>query len=301
MPGGSSSGSAVAVAAGFVRMATGSCTAGSIRGPAAWCGVVGVKPTFGRVSRQGVFPLAWSLDHCGPIARSVSDAAVALGMMVGHDPSDPGSVDRPVPDYLAGLDHGVAGLQVGVVRGHFAHDPGLTRDAGDGIAGTVDLLRASGAIVADVALPEYALYQSCNRVIMTAEMFAIHRAGLQQRFAECGEIAACRFASGVAIDAADYLAAQRLRRALTDAVDAALQHHDILLTAISLATAPPFGPMPAAFPLQPATFNVSGHPSTSVPIGLGRNGLPLSVQIAGRGFDETTMLRVCKNVEKTSD
>ncbi len=300
LPGGSSSGSAAAVAAGFVRVATGSCTAGSIRGPAAWCGVVGVKPTFGRVSRHGVFPLAWSLDHCGPIARSVSDAAMALQVMAGHDGRDPGSVDRPVPDFSAGLEGGVAGLRVGVARGHFAHDPALTDDARAGIERTVELLRAEGAAVEDAVLPDYALYQSCNRVIMTAEMYSIHRTGLQQRFSEYGEIAARRFASGVAIDAGDYLAAQRLRRVLTDAVDAALEHHDVLLTAISLATAPRFEPMPASFPLQPAVFNVSGHPAASVPVGLGRDRLPLAVQVAGRAFDEATMLRVCRTVEKAS-
>lgn len=108
VPGGSSSGSAAAVAAGFVRVATGSCTAGSIRGPAAWCGTVGMKPTYGRVSRHGVFPLAWSLDHYGPLTRSVEDAAIALQVMAGHDPRDPASADRPVPDYRAGLADGVA-------------------------------------------------------------------------------------------------------------------------------------------------------------------------------------------------
>ena len=298
VPGGSSSGSAVAVAAGFVRVAPGSCTAGSIRGPAAWCGVVGMKPTYGRVSRRGVFPLAWSLDHCGPLARSVGDAAIALQVMAGHDPRDPASADRPVPDYRAGLEDGVAGLRVGVPRALFAHDPALSDDARDGIERALAFLRGAGAIVEDVALPDYALYRSCNRVIMTAEMHAVHRTGLQSRFLEYGEIAARRFTSGVAVDAADYLAAQRLRRMLTEAVDQVLDRCDVLLTAISLDTAPPCGPHGSLWPLQPATFNLSGHPAISVPAGLGRDRLPLAVQVAGRPFDEATVFRVGRTLER---
>lgn len=297
VPGGSSSGSAVAVAAGFVRVAPGSCTAGSIRGPAAWCGTVGMKPTYGRVSRRGVFPLAWSLDHCGPLARSVEDAAIALQVMAGHDPRDPASADTPVPDYRASLEDGVAGLRVGVPRSLFAHDPALTADARDGIERALAALRDAGATVTDVMLPDYALYRSCNRVIMAAESYAIHRADLRRRLLEYGEIAARRFASGAAIDAADYLAAQRLRRVLTGAVDAALDRCDVLVTAISLDTAPPFGPHGSVWPLQPATFNVTGHPAMSVPVALGRDGLPLAVQVAGRPFDEATVLRVGRTLE----
>ena len=298
VPGGSSSGSAAAVAAGFVRVAPGSCTAGSIRGPAAWCGVVGMKPTYGRVSRRGVFPLAWSLDHCGPLARSVEDAAIALQVMAGHDPRDPTSANRLVPDYRVGLEDGVAGLRVGVPRALFAHDPALSDDARDGIERTLALLRGADAMIEDVVLPDYTLYRSCNRVIMTAEMHAIHRTDLQSRFLEYGEIAARRFTSGMAVDAADYLVAQRLRRMLTKAVDRALDRCDVLLTAISLDTAPLFGPHGSLWPLQPATFNLSGHPAMSVPAGLGRDRLPLAVQVAGRPFDEATVFRVGRTLER---
>ena len=123
IPGGSSSGSAAAIAAGFVRMAIGSCTAGSIRGPAAWCGTVGIKPTYGRVSQRGVFPLAWSLDHCGPLTRSVEDAAISLQVMAGYDALDPSSADVPVPDFRSGLDSGVTGLRLGVPRAFFETTP----------------------------------------------------------------------------------------------------------------------------------------------------------------------------------
>jgi len=257
-----------------------------------------MKPTYGRVSRRGVFPLAWSLDHLGPLARSVEDAAIALQVMTGHDPRDPASADAPVPDYRSGLEDGVAGLRVGVPRDLFAHDPALTEDACDGIERALAALREAGATVMDVMLPDYALYRSCNRVIMTAEMYAIHRADLRRRLPEYGEIAARRFASGVAIDAADYLAAQRLRRVLTRAVNAALDRCDVLVTAISLDTAPPFGPHDSIWSLRPATFNVSGYPAMSVPVGLGRDRLPLAMQVAGRPFDDPSVFRVGRALEE---
>src|SRR6185437_300329 len=126
--GGSSSGSAAAVASGMVRMAMGSDTGGSIRGPAAWCGLAGIKPTYGRVSRRGVFPLSWTLDHCGPLSRSVEDSAITLGILAGHDPADAASADVPVADYLADLNKGVAGLRVGIPRAFFQTAPAATRD-----------------------------------------------------------------------------------------------------------------------------------------------------------------------------
>lgn len=165
-PGGSSSGSAAAIAAGYVAVAPGSCTTGSIRGPAAWCGAVGLKPTYGRVSRRGVVPLAWSLDHCGPLARTVEDAAIALQIMAGHDPADPASAEIAVPDYRAALEDGVAGLSVGVPRAFFEGAPGLTGDARDGIAAVLESLATLGAEVADVALPDYDLFLACGRVVM---------------------------------------------------------------------------------------------------------------------------------------
>lgn len=182
-------------------------------------------------------------------------------------------------------------------RTWFEHDPALSDDARQGIGRALAVLRDAGATVGDLELPEYALYRSCNRVIMTAEMHAIHRVDLQRRFSAYGEIAARRFASGAAVDAADYLAAQRLRRTLTRAVDHAFDQCDVLVAAISLDTAPAFGPHGSLWPLQPATFNVTGHPAMSVPVGLGSDGMPLSVQVAGRAFDEATVLRVGRALE----
>jgi aspartyl-tRNA(Asn)/glutamyl-tRNA(Gln) amidotransferase subunit A len=302
IPGGSSSGSAAAVAAGFLRFATASCTSGSIRGPAAWCGAVGLKPSFGRVSRRGVFPLSWTMDHCGPIARSVEDAAIALQVIAGHDPLDPGSADRPVPDYCAGLSRDMRGLRVGVPRAFFEDADALTEDARGAIAATLRHLRQDGAAVRDVVLPDLAQFIACSRVIMAAESFAIHRRDLSRRYGDYGQVAAGRFVQGAGLAAADYLDAQRLRAVLAAAVDAALRDNDVLVTAISLATAPTFASQSgsATWPLQASPFNVSGHPALSVPIGLGRDGLPLAVQVVGRPFDEAGVLRVGSAIERMS-
>lgn len=299
IPGGSSSGSAAAVAAGYVRFATGSCTAGSIRGPAAWCGVVGLKPTYGRVSRRGVFPLAWTLDHCGPLARTVEDAAIALQAIAGHDPLDAASSRRPVPDFRAQLGHGVSGLRIGVPRHFFSTLPNLTQDVSTGIDRTLGALRDAGAIVDDIELPQQKLFGTCGRVIMTSEMYTIHQADLRMRIDEYDHLTVNRFVLGATVGASDYINALRLRRILAAAVDSALESHDVLLTAISLATAPPFDPPPnpSAWPTQANMFNVTGHPAMSVPVGLATDGMPLAVQVVGRSFDEATVLQVGRAIE----
>lgn len=302
--GGSSSGSAAAVAAGLVRMATGSDTAGSIRGPAAYCGVVGLKPTYGRVSRRGVFPLSYTLDHCGPIARSVEDAAIALGVMAGHDPRDPASADVPVADYRAGLEAGVAGLRIGIPRCFFAAAPALSPAVGAAIERVAGLLSGAGARVFDIRLPDYALFAAANRVILHAEAFAVHAEDLRLRFAQYGRNAATRLASGALITAFDLVQASRQRRRLADAVNEAFGSCDVLLTASALAAAPrfdaPADPRADHSPIQTGAYNLTGHPAISVPVGLDEAGLPLSLQLIGRAFDEALLLRVARSVERLS-
>jgi aspartyl-tRNA(Asn)/glutamyl-tRNA(Gln) amidotransferase subunit A len=302
--GGSSSGSGAAIASGMVRMAMGSDTGGSIRGPAAWCGTVGIKPTYGRVSRRGVFPLSWTLDHCGPLSRNVEDAAITLQILAGHDPLDAASADVPVPDYRASLDKGVAGLRIGVPRAFFQNAPALSQDVSSTIGRTITQLRAAGAVVDDIVLPDYALFAAAGRVIMMAEAFAIHEADMQNRLADFGEITSSRFVLGAAITASDYINALRARRELTDAVNAALGRYDMLLTATTLRTAPrfdtPVDALAAVSPIQTIPFNVTGHPSMSVPIGLAPDGLPLAVQLAGRPFDEATVFQVGRAIEALS-
>ena len=301
--GGSSSGSATAIAARIVRMAMGSDTGGSIRGPAAWCGLVGIKPTYGRVSRRGVFPLSWTLDHIGPLSRNVEDSAITLQVLAGHDPQDPASADVPVPDYRAGLDRGVAGLRIGIPRAFFATASAATAEVLAGIDRTAAQLRDAGATVEDVTLPDYALFAAVGRIIMMAEAFAIHEADMQKRLLDYGEITAGRFVLGAAITAADFIHALRARRELTDAVNAALSHYDALLTASALAPAPrfdqPVDSLSSASPMQTIPFNVTGHPAMSVPVGL-TNGMPISVQVVGRPFDEPTVFRIGRTIEQVS-
>jgi aspartyl-tRNA(Asn)/glutamyl-tRNA(Gln) amidotransferase subunit A len=302
--GGSSSGSATAISARMVRVAMGSDTGGSIRGPAAWCGLSGIKPTYGRVSRRGVFPLSWTLDHCGPLSRSVEDSAITLGVIAGHDPADPASADVPVRDYLTDLDKGVSGLRIGIPRAFFQGAPAATKDVLAGIDRTADQLRAAGTTVEDIALPNYALFAAAGRIIMMGEAYAIHEANMRSRLLDYGELTANRFVLGAAVMAADYINALRARRELTDAVNAALSRYDVLLTASALSTAPrfyaPVDAMSSASPMQTIPFNVTGHPAMSVPVGLASDGLPIGVQIAGRPFDETTVFRVCRAVEVLS-
>lgn len=303
--GGSSSGSGAAVAAGIVRMAMGSDTGGSIRGPAAYCGTVGIKPTYGRVSRRGIFPLSYTLDHAGPLTRSVADAAITLQVIAGHDPHDPASADVPPGDYLSGLERGVAGMRFGVPRHFFAGNPATAPGMVAAFDAACDALRAAGAIVEDITLPDYALFSICGRVILTAEAYAIHEADLRTRLMEYGAITRQRFLLGATITAADLVQAFRARRELTDAVDAVLQHYDGLLTASALAEAPRFDNVPdpsRAFttPMQTIPFNVTGHPAMSVPTGKGPTGLPLSLQIVGRPFDEATVFQAGRAVERAT-
>ena len=302
--GGSSSGSGTAIASRMVRMATGSDTGGSIRGPAAWCGTVGIKPTYGRTSRRGVFPLSWTLDHIGPLTRSVEDAAISLQVLAGHDPLDPGSADVAVPDYRADLEKGVAGLRIGIPRAFFATAKATTQETVTELDRIAGVLRASGAVVEDVTLPDYDLFAAVGRVIMMAEAFAIHEVDLRNRLLDYGEITANRFVLGAAITAADLMHAQRARRELTDAVNATLSHYDALLTLAGLRTAPrfdePTDAMSSASPMQTIPFNVTGHAGMSVPTGLGANGLPIGVQIIGRPFDEQMIFRIGRAVEKLS-
>ncbi len=300
--GGSSSGSGAAIASGMLRVASGSDTGGSIRGPAAYCGTVGLKPTYGRVSRRGVFPLSYTLDHCGPLARSVEDTAIAMQLMAGHDPEDPGSADVPVPDYGAGLEAGVRGLRIGIPRGFFANAPALTNEAGAAIDRVAGLLADAGAEVVEIALPEQALFAAANRVILLAEAYAVHEQDLRHRLALYGRKTVERIVPGAAITAADLVQAGRIRRMLADAVSRALVPCDALLTACSLAPAPrldqPADPRAAWSPLQTGAFNLTGHPAMSVPVGLSASGLPLSVQLVGRFFDEAMLLRIGRAVER---
>jgi len=296
IPGGSSSGSGAAVAAGLVRMAMGSDTGGSIRGPAAYCGTVGLKPTYGLVSRRGVFPLSTTLDHCGPLSWTVEDSAVALQVIAGYDKLDPASVDLPVPDYRAGLRDGVEGLRIGLPRHFYRDAEGLSPEVAASIDQAAETLSRLGAVVEEVTLPPYEQFNACGRVIMFAEAYAIHEQDFQQRPLDFALLTYMRMVLGAFVTSADLHQAMRLRRELAVAVTRQLLTYDALITATALAPAPRFddfvpGILPN-WPIQTMPFNVTGNPALSVPTGFSATGLPLGMQIVGRAFDEATVLRI---------
>jgi aspartyl-tRNA(Asn)/glutamyl-tRNA(Gln) amidotransferase subunit A len=295
--GGSSSGSAAAVASGMMRMAMGSDTGGSIRGPAALCGIVGLKPTYGRVSRRGVFPLAYSLDHCGPLTWSVEDSALTMNVIAGNDPLDPASADVPVPDFTSEIGREMHGVKIGYTRKFFIENPFLTAEAARALDSAAQGLAKLGASVDEVDLPPYEAFEACGQVIMFAEAYAIHETDLKTRPYAYGRYAYQRIVSGAMLSAADLIQAQRLRRELTAALnEGPLQTHDALFAPCGLATAAKF----ADFGKDAARwggmltnpFNVTGSPALALPIGFGANGLPLGAQIVGRPFDEPLLLGI---------
>jgi aspartyl-tRNA(Asn)/glutamyl-tRNA(Gln) amidotransferase subunit A len=296
IPGGSSSGSGAAVAAGLVRMAMGSDTGGSIRGPAAYCGTVGLKPTYGLVSRRGVFPLSTTLDHCGPLSWTVEDSAIALQTIAGYDALDPASVDIPIPNYLDGLDRGVDGLRIGLPRHFFAKTEDVSAEVVAAIDSAAERLVKLGAAIEEITLPDYDLFNACGRIIMYTEAFAIHEQDYQRRPLDFGQLTYLRMTLGAFVTGADIQQAMRLRRELSRAVNLQFKNYDALITASALIPAPAFADLdpnsPPLWPIQTMPFNVTGNPAMSIPTGFSASGLPLSMQIVGRAFDESMVLRI---------
>jgi aspartyl-tRNA(Asn)/glutamyl-tRNA(Gln) amidotransferase subunit A len=305
MPGGSSSGSGVAVAAGLAPVGMGSDTGGSIRIPAACCGTVGLKPTYGRVSRAGIVPLAWSLDHAGPLTRQVRDAALVLGAIAGHDPGDPSTSTRPVPDYAGGLDAPVAGLRVGVVREYLDQADPEVRGAVTAAAG---VLAGLGCRVDEVAIPRARHAVGASTAVLFPEATAYHEPLLRHHAAAYAPDVRQRLLAGRAVSATEYLKGQRARRLIRDEVDEVLRRVDCLLAPTLPIAAPPV----TATELRvgdrteaPRTllthftrlFNVTGHPVVAGPCGFTVGGLPVSFQLAGRAFDEGTILRLAHAYE----
>jgi aspartyl-tRNA(Asn)/glutamyl-tRNA(Gln) amidotransferase subunit A len=302
--GGSSSGSGAAVAAGIVSLAMGSDTGGSIRLPAAYCGTVGLKPTYGRVSRRGVAPLCYSLDTTGPLTWTVEDAAIAMQALAGYDPLDPGSADVPVPDYRAALRDGIKGLRIGYAS-RFNQDGEVGAAQIAALDETAQVLAKLGAEVIEVVLPPNAQFQACARAISHSESFAIHAEDLRKRPEMYARVTRERLMLGGFLTATQYVQAQRLRRILTRKVDALFETVDVLLTAIIPDAAPVLeetddGPWRRQQPLA-SVFNVTGHPAMAQPCGFAANGLPLSAQFVGRAFDEAMVLRVGHAYERAAN
>jgi aspartyl-tRNA(Asn)/glutamyl-tRNA(Gln) amidotransferase subunit A len=301
-PGGSSSGSGAGVAAGLFPLALGTDTGGSVRNPASACGIVGVKATYGLVSRRGVFPLAYSLDHVGTMARTVADAAALLDAIMGHDPADPTSVSRPVASPGRDLKRDIRGLRIGYVRHFHEVDMPADRQVAAALDGVATALAAEGATVDPIVLPDLNAFSAVNRFILQAEAWAVHGAWLRTRPQDYGQSARRRLLAGAFLRAEDYLRAQRLRTQMIAAVEKAFAGVDILVTASAMD--PPCridddAAIARTYPRQARTpFNVTGHPAIAMMSGLSADGLPLSVQFVGRYFDEATLLQVAASWER---
>jgi aspartyl-tRNA(Asn)/glutamyl-tRNA(Gln) amidotransferase subunit A len=300
-PGGSSSGSGVGLAAGFFPAALGSDTGGSIRNPASLCGVTGMKPTYGRVSRRGVVPLAFSLDHVGPMTRGVRDNALMLQVIAGHDPLDPASADEAISDYTAGLEQGVKSMRIGVIRHFYTTDMEAHPEQIAAIEAAVDLLAGMGAEVSEIRLPPLQDYAACGQLILAAEAFAVHERWLKQRPEEYGARARERLLAGATLSAADYIQAQRWRRKLRDHTAAAFAGIDVAVTASSFDPACRIDDDEAlaAYYWRQARmpFNVTGQPALVIPAGFTKGDLPLSLQLIGHPFAEATVYRAAAAYE----
>lgn len=294
--GGSSSGSGVATAAGFLPFAIGTDTGGSVRNPATMCGVVGIKPTYGLVSRRGVFPLAYSLDHVGPLTRTVRDNAIVLNMIAGHDGGDPGSVARPYVDHTAQLGKDVKGLRIGWLRHFYEEDIQADPQMGAAVDAAVATLRDLGAQVNEVTTVPLSRFQACNRVIMGSESYAIHERWLRERPQDYGDITRQRLLYGAMYSAADYINALRLRARYTAEFHALFRDVDVVVTASAHDPACRIDDFEACefiYSRQArAPFNVTGSPAMAVPAGFSREGLPLGIQIVGAPYDEALVYRV---------
>ncbi|MGE0765253.1 MAG: amidase [Hyphomicrobiaceae bacterium] len=303
-PGGSSSGSGVALSTGMLPAALGTDTGGSVRNPASMCAIVGLKPTYGRVSRRGVFPLAFSLDHVGPMTRDVTDNALLLQVLAGHDALDPGSADVAVPNFSAELGKGVKGLRIGLVRHFYDGDETAHPEQIKATDKAAGVLRQLGADVREMRLARLQEYSVCNRIILAAEAFSIHRRHFAERPGDYGELARERLAIGAGLSAADYVDALRWRARLVEQTKAAMDGFDALLTVSSMDPPPPIDDAEACARVYPRQarqpFNVTGLPAIAIPAGFTPEGLPLSIQIIGHAWQEARVYRVARAYEQAT-
>jgi aspartyl-tRNA(Asn)/glutamyl-tRNA(Gln) amidotransferase subunit A len=306
VPGGSSGGTAAAVAAGLCAAGMGSDTGASIRAPASFCGTVGLKPTYGRVSRAGALPLSWSLDHAGPLARSVADCALMLQAIAGFDPRDAATSAEPVPDFSAGLAHGVQGLRVGLPREYFFEiiEPEVERLVDEAIA----TLERLGAQVQEVSLPHVRHAQVAGNVIMSSEAAAWHASWLRERPHDYGTDVLARIRGGLLVHATEYLHSQQMRALIQQDFSGAFEQVDVVVAPTVPLVAPPIGcTFEPGGPLNVAPrsianrttvpCNLTGMPAISVPCGFADGGLPVGLQIMGRAFSEALVLRVAAGYE----
>ena len=303
--GGSSSGSGAAVAAGFVPAALGSDTGGSIRGPAALCGIVGLKPTYGLVSRCGVYTNSFGFDHAGPMTWTVEDCAILLQAIAGRDPKDPASASHPVPDCRAALTGDIRGLRIGVVRHLHEDDCPVTAEVAAALEEALRVLRSLGATLEEVRLRPAQDYYDVKVTIAESELLAVHDEAVRTRPGDFGEDFLGRVLPAVLISARDYVQAQRERRRILAEMAPVYADYDVLVTATAGGPAPRLDAWRTIEfwrrPSLTTPFNVTGGPALAQCIGFSRSGLPLSMQVVGRPFAETTVLRVAHAYEQATE
>ncbi len=309
IPGGSSSGSGAALAAGLCYGALGSDTGGSIRTPSSHCGIVGIKPTYGRVSRSGVIPLSWSLDHAGPMARSVEDSAIMLQAIAGHDPKDSASASVTVPNFQSAMKdggNGIKGLRVGVPRRNwFDENLGIDPKTEAVFNQALKVLESLGAMVVDLDGKPFSLARKANQTILVCEAYAYHEKTMQETPLMFGSSVRRRILEGAFLSAADYLTAQRARAVLNKQICANFAEVDIF--AVPSAARPPEsfeGMDPNEQNLRPSftnPFNLSGLPAISVPCGFTEAHLPAGIQFVAPALQEATCFRVAYAYEQATE
>lgn len=306
IPGGSSSGSGAALAAGLCLGSLGSDTGGSIRTPSSHCGVVGIKPTYGRVSRHGVVPLSWSLDHCGPMTRSVEDCAIFLQAIAGYDPMDPASANVSVPDFRAALKDEIKGLRVGVPRANwFNENRGIDPETERCFSNALKTLEDLGAIVVEIDGRPFSLARKANQTILVAEAYTYHEKRLQQAPEKFGSSVRRRMLEGAFLSAADYITALRARTVLNEQICANFSRVNVFATPTVPRPPEAFEALdPNEQNLRPNftnPFNLTGLPAISVPCGFTSFNLPVGLQIVTRPFEEATAFRVAYAYEQATD
>src|ERR1700726_116562 len=308
--GGSSSGSGSAVAARLTFAALGSDTGGSIRMPAHFCGVTGLKTTYGRISRAGAMPLSQSLDTVGPLARTVEDCALLLGLMAGTDPEDPTAVDAPVPDYMAATKGSIKGMKIGVPTAFYVDD--LDADVARSLDDTIAVLKREGAAVVQVELPDQRQLTAACQLVLAVEAAAFHKRWMIERAQDYSPQVLMRLQNGLAIPGVAYLEAMRWRGPALAAYLAAIAGVDAVVAPVAPVAAPTIaesdvGNSPdAEAGIQRLTrftrpINYLGLPSLSIPAGFTRSGLPVAMQLIGRSFDEATLLRIGAAFQRATD
>lgn len=295
MPSGSSSGSGAGLAARLCAGSLGSDTGGSIRGPASWCGIVGLKPTYGLVSRRGVMPLSWTLDHVGPMTRTVEDTAILLQAIAGYDPLDDGSASVPIPQYRETLGTPVAGMRIGVPWEYLEGVGATTPETLEVFRAAVADMARLGVTVGPVTIPHVDLTDSIGTGILVAEAYSFHEQGFRDNFELYGRPFSSRVVRGALWSAADYVQATRARGLFRRGMAEVMASVDMIAMPTSSVTAGPFDDpsyMSYARPSYTRLFNITGQPSLSVPCGFTPSGLPVGLMISGRPFDDAGVLQL---------